>query len=168
MSEFPKKYELLFEEETSKLREKNKCFTPSTKKTSDEVEKFVITLPPPNVTGILHIGHALMIAVQDTIVRHQRMLGKETLWIPGTDHAGIATQVVVEKKIKKEENKTRFDLGREKFLGKIWDWVKYSRSTIVKQTKKMGASCDWTREQFTLSEHLSRAVRKSFSNLYTS
>lgn len=124
-------------------------------------------MPPPNVTGVLHLGHALMLAVEDAMVRHRRMLGQRVLRVPGTDHAGIATQVVVEKQLSKKKLK-RLDLGREKFLQHVWDWVRTSRSTIIDQTKRMGASCDWEREQFTLSEKLSRAVRKAFINLYNS
>lgn len=108
-----------------------------------------------------------MLAVEDAMVRHRRMLGQRVLWIPGTDHAGIATQVVVEKQLAKKKLK-RLELGREKFLHQVWDWVRYSRSTIIDQTKRMGASCDWDREQFTLSEKLSRSVRKAFTTLYAS
>lgn len=107
-----------------------------------------------------------MLAVEDTMVRYHRMLGDATLWVPGTDHAGIATQVVVERELKKNEKKTRFDLGREQFLQKVWERVWVSRNTIVSQTKRMWASCDWSREQFTMSERLCRAVRKAFTNLY--
>lgn len=126
----------------------------------------MITLPPPNVTGVLHVGHGLMLTVEDIVTRYQRMNGKKTLWLPATDHAGIATQVKVEDKLRKE-GKDREQLGRAKFIDEVWDWSKKSRNTIISQTKKMGASLDWSREEFTLSERLSRAVRKSFSNLYT-
>lgn len=128
--------------------------------------KFVISMPPPNVTGVLHLWHAMMLSVEDAMVRYSRMQNKETIYIPGTDHAWISTQVVVEKKVQKEQNKNRHHFGREKFLWLIWDWVKFSRSTIIEQTKKMWTSCDWSREQFTLSEKLSRAVRKAFVELH--
>lgn len=107
-----------------------------------------------------------MLTVEDIVTRYQRMNGKKTLWLPATDHAGIATQVKVEDKLRKE-GKDREQLGRAKFIDEVWDWSKKSRNTIISQTKKMGASLDWSREEFTLSERLSRAVRKSFSNLYT-
>lgn len=127
---------------------------------------FTIPLPPPNVTGILHTGHALMLAVEDTMARYNRLLGAPTLRIPGTDHAGIATQTVVEHELIKKHKKTRFDYGREQFLSKVRERVAASRTTITHQTKRMGASCDRSREQFTLSERLSRSVRKAFTNLY--
>lgn len=117
------------------------------------------------MTGILHVGHGMMLTVEDTVVRYQRMLGKKTLWLPGTDHAGIATQVKVEQKLAKE-GKTREQLGRAKFVDEVWSWAKNSRSTIISQTKQMGSSLDRSREEFTLSERMSRAVRKAFSNLY--
>ncbi|USN54538.1 MAG: class I tRNA ligase family protein [Candidatus Peribacteria bacterium] len=110
----------------------------------------------------------MMLAVEDTMVRHARMDGKTTVWIPGTDHAGISTQVVVERQLLQNHKKTRFDLGREKFLQQVWRWVTQCRSTITDQTKRMGASCDWEREQFTMSEKLSRSVRKAFKNMYES
>lgn len=131
----------------------------------DPSERFMITLPPPNVTGVLHVGHGLMLTVEDIVTRYQRMNGKKTLWLPATDHAGIATQVKVEDKLR-AEGRDREQLGRAKFIDEVWDWSKKSRSTIISQTKKMGASLDWSREEFTLSERLSRAVRKSFSNLF--
>jgi len=128
--------------------------------------KFFIPLPPPNVTGVLHIWHAQMLTIEDIMVRYNRMIWKKTLWIPGTDHAGIATQVVVEKKLKKEKGVSRHDLWRVKFLQEVWKFVKQSRSTIISQAKKMWASLDWSREQFTLSERNFRAVRKVFKELY--
>jgi len=128
--------------------------------------KFFIPLPPPNVTWVLHIGHAQMLTIEDIMVRYNRMIDKKTLWIPWTDHAWIATQVVVEKKLKKEKWLTRHDLWRVKFLEEVWKFVKQSRSTIISQAKKMWASLDWSREQFTLSERNFRAVRKVFKDLY--
>jgi len=165
---FPKKYSHDFEPKIYQYWEKKWYFSPEK---LEEIkwelkDRFVISMPPPNVTWVLHLGHALMLAIEDAMIRYNRLKWKKTLWIPWTDHAWIATQVVVEKKLAKEQKLTRHDLGREKFLNIIWDWVKYSRSTIISQIKRMWSSCDWSREQFTLSEKLSRAVRKSFSNLY--
>src|SRR3990172_9847960 len=126
---------------------------------------YSIVIPPPNVTGILHMGHALNNTVQDILIRWKRMQGLTTLWIPGTDHAGIATQNVVERKLAKEGIK-RHDLGREKFLEKVWEWRKEYGSTIISQLKKLGCSCDWTRERFTMDEGLSNAVQEVFIRLY--
>ncbi len=137
-------------------------FTPRIDK---KAKPYTIVIPPPNVTGILHMGHALNNTLQDILIRWQRMKGIPTLWVPGTDHAGIATQNVVEKKLAKE-GKTRFDLGREKFVEGVWKWKKEYGSTIVKQLRKLGSSCDWTRERFTMDEGLSRAVRHAFVKLY--
>ncbi|MFA6278508.1 MAG: valine--tRNA ligase [Candidatus Paceibacterota bacterium] len=128
--------------------------------------KYSIVLPPPNVTGRLHMGHALMLAVEDIFVRYKRMCGYRTLWTPGTDHAAIATQSVVEKQIKKEENKSRHDLGREELLKRIGVFANESHDTIVSQLKTMGASLDWSREAFTLDETRSRAVRTVFKRMY--
>ena len=128
-------------------------------------EAFSIVLPPPNVTGNLHIGHALGFTLDDVVVRYKRMKGFVTLWVPGTDHAGIATQNVVEKELAKE-GLSRYDLGREKFLEKIWEWKDRYRNNIVNQLRQMGFSCDWSRERFTMDEHCSRAVRTAFVSLY--
>ncbi len=169
MSEFSKKYDQNIEWEIYRNWLKNDLFSPEKQeqlKWKSIKEQFTISMPPPNVTGVLHVWHAMFLSVQDIMVRYARMKGKKALRIPWTDHAGIATQVVVEKKLKKEKNLTRHILGREKFLWEVWDWVRSCRSTIVSQMKIMWASCDWNREQFTLSEKLSRAVRKSFVNLY--
>jgi len=172
LDQFPSKYDSSCEKEMYQLWTQHDLFHTETVRVHQEDagfavdEQFCIPLPPPNVTGKLHLGHAMMLSVEDTMIRHARMLGKETLWIPGTDHAGISTQVVVEKNLFETENKTRHDLGREAFLGKMRDWVKIHRSTIVNQTKSMGSSLDRHREQFSMSEQLSRAVRKSFSILY--
>jgi valyl-tRNA synthetase len=127
---------------------------------------YSIVIPPPNVTGILHMGHALNCSIQDILIRFKHMKGFETLWMPGTDHAGIATQNVVEKKISKEQRKSRHDLGREAFIKEVWKWKEQSHSTISSQLKKLGASCDWDRERFTMDEGLSAAVRKVFVQLY--
>ncbi|KAL7183872.1 hypothetical protein ACSBR2_026113 [Camellia fascicularis] len=127
---------------------------------------FVIVLPPPNVTGALHIGHALTSAIQDTIIRWRRMSGYNTLWVPGMDHAGIATQVVVEKKIMRERKLTRHDVGREKFLSEVWNWKNEYGGTILKQLRCLGASLDWSRECFTMDEKRSKAVTEAFVRLY--
>ncbi len=129
-------------------------------------EPFVIMIPPPNVTGVLHMGHALNNTLQDIVIRFQRMLGKDALWLPGTDHAGIATQAVVERKLFQEEQKTRADLGREAFVARVWEWKEKYGNTILEQFRRMGFSCDWTRTRFTLEPALSRAVREAFVRLW--
>ncbi len=128
-------------------------------------DNFSIVIPPPNVTGVLHMGHALNDTLQDILVRYNRMCGKNVLWQPGMDHAGIATQMVVERNLAKE-GVSRHDLGREKFIETVWQWKARSGGTITKQLRRLGASCDWSRERFTMDEGLSRAVRKIFVNLY--
>ena len=127
---------------------------------------FSIPAPPPNVTGALHIGHALTIAIQDTMIRHNRMRGKTTLFLPGFDHAGISTQSVVEKQVWKTEKKTRHDYGREKFVEKVWEWKEEYHARIKDQVKRLGASYDWTREAFTLNPDLSAAVTEAFVRLH--
>jgi len=129
-------------------------------------KSFTISMPPPNATGILHIGHAVFLAIQDLVIRFQRMQGKKTLWLPGTDHAAIATQSKVERLIKEKENKTKDDLGREKFLERVEEYVDQSRNTIKNQIKKMGSSCDWSRERFTLDADLNKAVNEAFKQMY--
>ena len=129
-------------------------------------EKFVMVIPPPNVTGSLHWGHALTCSIEDTIVRYQRMAGKEVLWLPGTDHAGIATQTVVEKKLMREEGKTRHDLGREEFLRRVWQWKDAYGNRITKQLRRLGTSVDWTREVFTMDPNLSVAVTEAFVQMF--
>lgn len=140
-------------------------FTPE-KTGSPDSARFSITLPPPNVTGTLHMGHAAMLAIEDIAVRFERMRGKTTLWLPGTDHAAIATQVKVEELLYKKEKKTRHDLGREEFLRRVEAYAKESHDTIVTQIKKMGASIDWSREAFTLDEKRHRAVIAAFKKMY--
>ncbi len=132
----------------------------------ERTESFSIVLPPPNVTGTLHMGHASMLAVEDTLVRFERMRGKKALWLPGTDHAAIATQSVVEKKIYKEEGKSRHDIGREEMLARIGEFAQASHDTIVHQVRAMGSSLDWSREAFTLDDARSLAVRTAFKNMY--
>src|SRR5688572_28590258 len=130
------------------------------------VEPFVIAIPPPNVTGELHIGHPMFISVEDLMIRYHRMKGYSTLWIPGTDHAGIATQLMVERDLLKNEEVTREELGREEFVKRTWEWKKKYGSIITNQIRRLGASCDWSRERFTLDPGLSRAVREAFVRLY--
>lgn len=134
--------------------------------TKPDAPAYSIVLPPPNVTGRLHMGHALMLAVEDIFIRYKRMRGFRTLWLPGTDHAAIATQSVVEKQIKKDENKNRHDLGREELLKRVSAFAEESHDAIVNQVKTMGASLDWSREAFTLDETRNRAVRKVFKDMY--
>ncbi len=129
-------------------------------------EPFCIVIPPPNVTGSLHVGHALNNTLQDVLTRFERMRGKAALWLPGTDHAGIATQMVVERQLAAAGNIGRRDMGREAFVQKVWEWKAESGGTIINQLKRLGASCDWSRERFTLDEGLSVAVRKVFVTLH--
>ncbi|MCI8943972.1 MAG: valine--tRNA ligase [Oscillospiraceae bacterium] len=127
---------------------------------------FSIVMPPPNVTGQLHMGHAMDCTLQDILTRYKRMQGYEALWMPGTDHAGIATQIKVEEELRKNEGLTRYDLGREKFLERVWDWKHKYGNRIVEQQRKLGASCDWDRARFTMDEGCSKAVRETFCELY--
>ncbi len=129
-------------------------------------QPYTIVIPPPNVTGQLHMGHALDETLQDILIRYKRLQGFEALWVPGTDHAGIATQIKVEEVLRKEQGLTRYDLGREKFLELVWDWKKKYGGTIIKQLKKLGSSCDWSRERFTMDAGCSKAVKEVFVNLY--
>ena len=138
-------------------------FTPSPDKNK---QHFTIVIPPPNVTGQLHMGHALDESMQDTIIRYKRMQGFCTLWVPGTDHAGIATQIKVEEMLRKEKGLSRYDLGREKFVDTVWEWKHKYGNRIISQLKALGSSCDWTRERFTMDENLSAAVKKVFVSLY--
>jgi valyl-tRNA synthetase len=154
-----------FEEATYAAWQAAGCFQPPAVG-SGSGKTFTVMIPPPNVTGVLHMGHALNGTIQDIVVRHRRKSGFDTLWVPGTDHAGIATQAVVEKKIYAEENKTRQDLGREEFLRRIWAWKEEHGSIILEQFRRLGCSCDWTRTKFTMDEDLSRAVRVSFVDLW--
>ena len=127
---------------------------------------YCIVIPPPNVTGALHLGHALNNTLQDILIRWRRMQGYDALWMPGTDHAGIATQAVVEKRLLEEEKKTRHDLGREALVERIWTWKDEYEKRILSQLRLMGCSCDWERTRFTLDELCSRAVRRTFFNLF--
>ena len=143
--------------------EKNGCFEGHR---DPEKKPFTIVMPPPNVTGQLHMGHAMDCTLQDILTRFKRMQGYAALWVPGTDHAGIATQIKVEEELRKSEGLTRHDLGREKFLERVWDWKAKYGDRIVEQQKKLGASCDWSRARFTMDEGLSKAVRHVFVSLY--
>ena len=129
-------------------------------------EPYTIVIPPPNVTGQLHMGHAFDETLQDILIRFKRMQGYAALWVPGTDHAGIATQIKVEAELRQKEGLTRYDLGREKFLERVWDWKEKYGNRIISQLKKIGCSCDWDRERFTMDEGCSKAVREVFVNLY--
>jgi len=130
-------------------------------------QPYSIVIPPPNVTGALHLGHALNNTLQDTMIRMKRMQGFETLWMPGMDHAGIATQAVVERRLKEEEGLTRHDLGREKLVERIWEWKQEYGDRIRGQLKQMGCSCDWRRERFTLDDVCAKAVRQTFFDLFS-
>ena len=130
-------------------------------------EPYTIVIPPPNVTGSLHMGHALNNTLQDILCRFERMRGKDVLWQPGTDHAGIATQMVVERQLMERQQPDRRELGREEFVEQVWEWKEESGGAIVNQLKRLGASCDWSRERFTMDEGLSRAVLKVFVDLYS-
>src|SRR5450755_1197217 len=126
---------------------------------------FSIVIPPPNVTGTLHMGHAFQDTIMDALIRHRRMTGFDALWQPGTDHAGIATQMVVERQLEAEQS-DRHQLGRARFIERVWTWKAESGGTITRQLRRLGASCDWSRERFTMDEGLSTAVRKVFVALY--
>jgi valyl-tRNA synthetase len=163
MPDIPKAYEpKKVEEKLYEFWEKQGYFTPEIDRSR---KPFVIIMPPPNVTGELHVGHALTATLEDIMTRWHRMKGEPTLWLPGVDHAGIATQVVVEQKLA-AEGTDRYALGREKFIDRVWEWVKQSRHTITYQHRRLGVSCDWTRERFTLDEGPARAVRTAFKRLY--
>ena len=129
-------------------------------------DAFSIVIPPPNITGQLHMGHALDNTLQDILIRWHRMMGHNTLWMPGYDHAGLATQIKVEEVIKKEEGKTRYDLGREEFLKRVWEWKEQYGDRIINQLKHLGVSCDWERKRFTMDEGCSKAVREVFCTLF--
>jgi valyl-tRNA synthetase len=162
--ELPKTYSPSgFEERLYKFWEDSGFFAPDGDRTK---KPFSIVIPPPNVTGQLHMGHALNNTLQDIIIRTKRMQGYNTLWVPGTDHAGIATQIKVEAELRREKGLTRHDIGREAFLGLVWAWKEKYGSRIINQLKKLGSSCDWSRERFTMDASLSAAVRRTFVGLY--
>ena len=162
--ELPKVYEPQeVEGRIYKMWEEHGCFAGHR---DPDKKPFTIVMPPPNVTGQLHMGHAMDSTLQDILIRFKRMQGYAALWVPGTDHAGIATQIKVEEELRKNEGLTRYDLGREKFLERVWDWKNKYGNRIVEQQKKLGASCDWDRSRFTMDEGLSKAVRHVFVSLY--
>mgnify|MGYP001859995560 FL=1 len=162
--ELPKVYEPQeVEGRIYEMWEKNGCFAGHR---DPDKKPFTIVMPPPNVTGQLHMGHAMDSTLQDILIRFKRMQGYAALWVPGTDHAGIATQIKVEEELRTKEGLTRYDLGREKFLERVWDWKRQYGNRIVEQQKKLGASCDWSRARFTMDEGLSKAVRHVFVSLY--
>ena len=162
--ELPKVYDPnQVEDRIYKMWEEGKFFKPSGNK---DAKPFTIVMPPPNVTGQLHMGHAMDATLQDTLIRFKRMQGYDTLWVPGVDHAGIATQIKVEEELRVKEGLSRYDLGREKFLERVWDWKHKYGNRIVEQQKKLGASCDWDRAAFTMDETCSKAVREVFVSLY--
>ena len=162
MSKFEPYNHKNIEDRIYKYWEKNNCFKPKKNKNK---KYFSIVIPPPNVTGSLHMGHALNNSIQDLLIRHNRNKGLETLWQPGTDHAGIATQLVVEKQLM-QKGVSRKDIGRDKFLKEVWKWKEKSGGIITDQLKKLGSSCDWSRDRFTMDDGLSKAVLKVFVNLY--
>ena len=151
-----------FEEELYKNWNEKGYFTPVVDKTKTP---YTIVIPPPNVTGKLHMGHALVMTLQDILIRYKKLRGFNTLWIPGTDHSAIATEVKVVEKLKKE-GKTKENIGREEFLKEAWDWTHEYGGTIINQLKTLGCSCDWTRERFTMDEGLSKAVEYVFIKMY--
>ena len=148
-----------FEDKLYKNWEEKGYFKPSMDKTK---ESYCIMMPPPNVTGKLHMGHALDDTIQDVLIRFKRMQGYNTLWLPGSDHAAIATEVKVVEKMKKDEGLTKADITREQFLERAWDWTKEYGGTIQNQQRKLGCSCDWERNRFTMDEGLSEAVVEQF------
>jgi len=170
MTELPKAYDFKdYEEKIYQIWEEKGYFKPTNDPNmpghDPSIEPFVIVIPPPNVTGALHLGHPMFVTTEDIMIRYHRMKGEPTLWVPGTDHAGIATQLQVENQLRKEGT-SREDLGREAFEERVWQWKEKYGGEITHQLRRMGASCDWDRERFTLDEGLSRAVREAFVRLY--
>lgn len=135
------------------------------RRTKHNNEEFAITLPPPNITGILHMGHVLNCTIQDILIRWKHLCGYNTTWIPGIDHAGISCQFVIEKQLK-IENKTRFDIGKENFIKRIWDWKEQNGSIIFNQIKELGCLCDWDNNQFTMDDFYQKTVEDTFIKLY--
>src|SRR5436190_16340704 len=164
MSEIPKAYEpQSVEAKWYQFWLDRNCFTANPHSTK---AAYSIVIPPPNVTGVLTLGHVLNNTIQDILARKARMDGQEVLWLPGTDHAGIATEGMVAKKIWKEEKNTKRDLGREEFLKRVWEWKEKHGGIIIAQLKKLGCSCDWTRERFTMDADYVRNVQRVFVDLY--
>src|SRR5512141_1360033 len=169
--ELPKTYDFAAtEQRIYDWWEKNGYFKPTNDPNQHDFDPnkkpFVISIPPPNVTGELHLGHAMFVSMEDLMIRYHRMRGVPTLWVPGSDHAGIATQLMVERHLLKTEEVTREELGREEFVRRTWEWKRKYGSLISNQIRRLGASCDWDRERFTLDDGLSRAVREAFVRLY--
>lgn len=154
------------EDKIYKIWEDSGFFNPDNLSLPEDAKSYTIVLPPPNITAKLHIGHSFMLAIEDLLIRYRRMNGYRALWLPGTDHAAIATQMVVEKKIFQETGKTRHDLGREKLLEEVWNFLRSTQATILHQTKKMGSSLDWSREAFTFDEKRQQAVNRMFVDMY--
>ena len=154
------------EDKIYKKWEESGYFNPDNLNLAPEAKSYTIILPPPNITDKLHVGHAATVAIEDLLVRYHRLKGERALWLPGTDHAAIATQNVVEKKIFKDTGKTRQDLGKEKFLEEVWSFLQTTQGTILHQIRKMGASLDWSRLAFTLDDKRQVAVRTMFKNMY--
>ena len=164
MSDLPKAYDpSLVEEKWQSRWIEEGCFKADP---ASEKPAYSVVIPPPNVTGVLHLGHVLNNTIQDILVRRARQKGYEALWLPGTDHAGIATQVRVEKDLKQTTGRSRHDLGREAFLEKVWEWKEKHGGIIINQLHKLGCSCDWDRERFTMDEGCSKAVQEVFIRLY--
>ncbi|MBO7679208.1 MAG: class I tRNA ligase family protein, partial [Thermoguttaceae bacterium] len=163
--ELPKQYDhLAAQERWSEYWEEKGFFHSSP---NPEKKPYSIVIPPPNVTGALHLGHALNNTLQDIMIRMKRMQGFETLWVPGVDHAGISTQAIVEKRLFEREKKTRHDIGREALVQRIWAWKDQYQQRILSQLKAMGCSCDWTRTRFTLDPVCAKAVRHFFFKLFS-
>ena len=168
MAEIPKAYESqAVETKWYSFWQEHDCFAADPARVSDKRPGYSIVIPPPNVTGVLHMGHVLNNTIQDILARKARMDGKEVLWLPGTDHAGIATQSVVERKLIKEgAMRHRDELGREQLLEHIWEWKEKHGGIIIEQLKKLGSSCDWSRLRFTMDEEYTQCVQRVFVDLY--
>ena len=167
MSEISKAYEpQSVEDKWYQFWLDRKCFVADPARVSAQRPAYSIVIPPPNVTGVLTMGHVLNNTIQDILARKARMDGKEVLWLPGTDHAGIATEGVVARLLSKEEKKSKRDLGRDEFIKRVWAWKEKYGGIIISQLKKLGCSCDWTRERFTMDEPYMRCVQKVFVELY--
>ena len=167
MSEIPKAYEpQSVEAKWYQFWLEHGCFTADPARVSEKRPAYSIVIPPPNVTGVLHMGHVLNNTIQDILARKARMDGKEVLWLPGTDHAGIATEGVVAKQIRRDEKKSKQELGREEFLKRVWAWNEKHGGIIIEQLKKLGCSCDWTRQRFTMDDEFVRCIRMVFVDLY--
>src|SRR5206468_3277430 len=167
MSDIPKTYDpQSVESKWYQYWLERKCFVADPARVSDKRPAYSIVIPPPNVTGILTLGHVLNNTIQDILARRARMQGFEVLWLPGTDHAGVGTQTAVEKYLRRTEKKTRHDLGREEFLRRVLEWQDKHGGIIIEQLKRLGCSCDWSRQRYTFDEKYTRAVLRAFVDLY--